>query len=104
MHNKAAIAHAAFAFGAGQCIFFVGFGVQKNREVAPHGHKALDRHLLWCGAYDHPVPVMNFPPQQAVAYCAADYKYLKISHHIRPGPAVARQGRYSVGNSLAACR
>ena len=72
VHHKATVAHTALALGAGQRVFLVGLGVQKDGEVFAHGRKAARGHGFGCRANDHPVGVMKRTLQQAVAHGTAD--------------------------------
>ena len=65
------VAGRGFALGAGQCIVFLGDGVQVDGEVFAHWQKPLRHTLSGRGPHHHPVAVLHRQAHQAVAYCAA---------------------------------
>ena len=59
MHVEPFVARGRLALGAGQCIFLVGLGVQKDRKILADGPKTAGQHLFGCGAHHHPVTVTD---------------------------------------------
>ena len=70
MDHKPLVAGRGFALGAGQCVLFLGDGVQEDGEVFAHWEKALRHPLFGRGPRHHP-GVLHGQGQQAGPHCAA---------------------------------
>ena len=70
--GKAPVARRGFALGARKGVFLFAGGVQKHREVAPHGHKARIQHGLRAATDDHPIAIAHWQAHQGIAYCTTD--------------------------------
>ena len=73
MNCKAVVARCCLALGAGQRIFFVRFGVQKDGEVLSHRLVAQVNQLLRRGTHHHPVVVLHRQAQQGIPNRATDH-------------------------------
>ena len=74
VHRKAVVAGPGFALGAGQGIFLVCLGVQKDGKVFAHWQKALGQQGLGGGTHHHPVAVFHGQAQQGIAH--------RTTHHV----------------------
>ncbi len=68
--DKAGVALTLFAFGTGEGILLLGFGVKKHREVTTDLGKTQRQHLLHGGADHQMIPVALRQSQQAIPHCA----------------------------------
>ena len=81
VESKAGIAFGGFALGARQRVFFVALRMQKHRKIFAHRPIARREHGIGIGAHHHPIAIGHRPPQQGIAYSAAN----KINlHDLRP--------------------
>ena len=72
LHHKPPVTGPRLALGTGQGIFLAGHGVQKNREIAPHGLVPGVQHGLRAAAHHNPVTVLHRQAHQGIAHCATD--------------------------------
>ena len=70
--DKAVITDAAFAFGAGEGVFFVADRVQKNRKILADGLITLRQQMFGAGADNDPVTVSDGAAEQVIPDGAAD--------------------------------
>lgn len=68
--DKAGVALTLLAFGTGEGMLLLGFGVKKHGKVATDLGKAQRQHLLHGGADHQIIPVALRQSQQAIPYCA----------------------------------
>ena len=74
VHRKAVVAGSGFSLGAGQRVFLMRLGVQKDGKVFAHRQKALGQQGLGGGAHHHPVAVFHSQAQQGIAH--------RTTHHV----------------------
>ena len=72
MKTETGIALGSFAFGAGEGVFFVGFGMEEHGKIFADRLEALRQHSLCVGTDDHPIAVFNGQTQKIIADGAAD--------------------------------
>ncbi|MNY18084.1 hypothetical protein D3C86_1514390 [compost metagenome] len=80
MENESAVAAAAFALCASQCVLLPAFGMEKYRKVGPYRAITQSLHLFGSGADHHPIDISDWLAEQAIAYRAADF----INLHKKP--------------------
>ncbi len=69
---EAVIAPALLAFGACQGVILAALGMQKDWKIGPHLFETTRHHLLGCGAYHDPVPILNRHSQHFISQRATD--------------------------------
>ncbi len=68
--DKAGVALTLFAFGTGEGILLLGFGVKKHGKVATDLGKTQRQHLFHGGTDHQMIPVALRQSQQAIPHCA----------------------------------
>ena len=91
MADKAGVALTLFAFGTGEGILLLGFGVKKHGKVATDLGKAQRQHLLHGGADHQMIPVALRQSQQAIPHCAPNQISLQTV-----SPVINRGAEYIV--------
>jgi len=78
--GEPAVTASALALCACEGIFLAGLWMQEHREISADRAEAQGMHLLDRGANHQPVDITDREPEQAVAYCAADF----VDVHVQP--------------------
>ena len=77
MKRKAPIAATRFPFGARQCVFFTGGGMQEDRKIPADRRKPPTDHFLGRRSDDDPVAIAVHLAQQAVSHGTAHDVHLQ---------------------------
>lgn len=72
IYIEALVTATGFALGAGQRIFFAGFGVQENRKIGADLAKPIVQHVLRRCTDDNPVSVAGRFTQQTITNSTTD--------------------------------
>ena len=89
--DKAGVALTLFAFGTGEGILLLGFGVKKHGKVATDLGKTQRQHLFHGGADHQMIPVALRQSQQAIPHCAPNQISLQTV-----SPVINRGAEYIV--------
>ena len=72
MKLKAGVTRCSLAFGAGECVFFVGLRMQEHRKIAAHRPETLVHQGFWRSADHHVIVIGDGQSEQLITHRPAD--------------------------------